>query len=132
MRFVEFASLIASAVASHAAAEPPRDGHRGTAATAVDPRVLRARLVVAVLWHGNFNFFKGRQSAIFGVWAAPGAAQTPKMTDFAILKSTYPEVLDLLFLRSRSRNRRFWGSKRPPPPGKPPQTVGGSAPHLFR
>ncbi len=31
---------------------------------------------VAVLWHGNFNFVKDRKSAIFGVWAAPGAPET--------------------------------------------------------
>ena len=65
---------------------------------------------MAVLWHGNFKLFKDRASAIFGVWAAPGApetlpkgggprsppfgrvsrapgvAQTSKMTDFRSLK----------------------------------------------
>ncbi len=67
---------------------------------------------MAVLWHGNVKLFKGRKSAIFGVWAAlgaletlqkggglcpppfarvsraPGAAQTPKMTDFRSLNSS--------------------------------------------
>ena len=30
------------------------------------------------------RFFKGRRSAILGVWAAPGATQTPNMTDFRL------------------------------------------------
>ncbi len=31
---------------------------------------------VAALWHGSFNLFKDRQSAIFGVWPAPWAPET--------------------------------------------------------
>ncbi len=34
---------------------------------------------------GNFNYLKGRESAMLGVWAPPGAAQNPKMTDFRSL-----------------------------------------------
>ncbi len=36
---------------------------------------------------GNFNFVKDRKSVVFGVWAAPGAAQTPTMTDFRSLNN---------------------------------------------
>jgi hypothetical protein len=66
----------------------------------------KRNLNVAVLWAGKFTILKDRKSIILGVWAAPGApetlakggglrpppvgkvsgapgaAQTPKMTDF--------------------------------------------------
>ncbi len=34
------------------------------------------KVSVAVLWHGNSKFVKGRKLVIFGVWAAPGAQET--------------------------------------------------------
>ncbi len=72
----------------------------------VRTRVLQT---VAVLWHGNFDLFSDRKSVILGIWAAPGAleilpkgggrsappfgrvfgapgaAQTPKVTDLLSL-----------------------------------------------
>jgi hypothetical protein len=64
----------------------PKAGHP------LDPHVPRAPPAlcrhgtnVAALWEGVFQFVKDRESLILGVWAAPGAAQTPKMTDFLSL-----------------------------------------------